>query len=542
MPLLKPFDLGGALNGLRAAQYVRMSTDKQKHSTLNQMAAIAAYAARRNLTIVWTYVDEGRSGLGIDARTALQSLLRDVRNGQANYDLILVYDVSRWGRFQDADESAYYEFICKEAGIQVHYCAEEFENDGSLASTILKNMKRVMAGEYSRELSTKVFVGQCRGAGMGFWQGAPAGYGLRRLLLDERCAPKAVLEHGQRKSLQTDRVILTPGPRSEIKIIQRIFTSFVVQKKSRTEIATELNAEGKCNARGRPWIMQTIDDILRNEKYIGHNVYNRASFKLQQKHVANPADMWVRHDNAFKPIISPKLFAKAQQRLLELERGRKVLDSELLDRLKALWRRKGHLSVKIIQASKVVPNCTVYVTRFGSLMNAYKRIGFTPKPRYQYVATGAKIDNIICSAVADIISDIEKYAGIATFLHELYLLTIKGNLTIVVAVAWSVSNGTIGGKRARRWEVRKIKYKKSDLTLVIRMDASNIKIQDYFLVPTPRLPLTKDRKKLRISDRVFAEFRYESFDAMLHALHARLSSRIARTLDEQTSSALAAPT
>ncbi|MEO6246527.1 MAG: hypothetical protein ABIQ12_13930 [Opitutaceae bacterium] len=27
------------------------------------------------------------------------------------------YDVSRWGRFQDADESGYYEYICKRAGI-----------------------------------------------------------------------------------------------------------------------------------------------------------------------------------------------------------------------------------------------------------------------------------------------------------------------------------------------------------------------------------------------------------------------------------------
>ena len=59
-----------------------------------------------------------------------------------------------------------YEFICKEAGIQVLYCAEPFENDGSLTSTILKHMKRTMAGEYSRELSAKVFIGQCRMATM----------------------------------------------------------------------------------------------------------------------------------------------------------------------------------------------------------------------------------------------------------------------------------------------------------------------------------------------------------------------------------------
>lgn len=43
-------------------------------------------------------------------------------------------DISRWGHFQHADESAYYEFMCKEAGIHVLYCAEQFENDGSFVS------------------------------------------------------------------------------------------------------------------------------------------------------------------------------------------------------------------------------------------------------------------------------------------------------------------------------------------------------------------------------------------------------------------------
>jgi DNA invertase Pin-like site-specific DNA recombinase len=43
------------LMGLRAAQYVRMSTDLQRYSTENQAATIAAYAARHNLTIVRTY-------------------------------------------------------------------------------------------------------------------------------------------------------------------------------------------------------------------------------------------------------------------------------------------------------------------------------------------------------------------------------------------------------------------------------------------------------------------------------------------------------
>lgn len=175
----------------RAAQYVRMSTEHQQYSTENQADKIREYATRRGIEIIKTYADEGKSGLRIDGRQALQQLIKDVEAGNADFQIILVYDVSRWGRFQDADESAYYEYICRRAGIQVAYCAEQFENDGSPVSTIVKGVKRAMAGEYSRELSAKVFAGQCRLIELGFRQGGPAGYGLRRVLIDQSGAVKS---------------------------------------------------------------------------------------------------------------------------------------------------------------------------------------------------------------------------------------------------------------------------------------------------------------------------------------------------------------
>ncbi len=510
----------------RAAQYVRMSTDKQQYSTLNQMAAIASYAVRRNIDIVCTYKDEGRSGLDLDGRAGLQGLLRDVQSGKANFDLVLVYDVSRWGRFQDADEAAYYEFLCKEAGIQVHYCAEEFANDGSLASTILKNMKRVMAGEYSRELSTKVSVAHCHAAKMGYWQGSRAGYGYRRLMLDASGKPKSLMEDYQRKSFQTDRVVLTLGPANERKVIRRIFTDFVAKKKTRTEIAKALNADGIPNSIGREWSMQTIDNMLKDEKYIGNLVYNKTACKLHGKVVHNPADMWVRYDNAFAPIISKKLFAKAQERIALLPYCHKLTDKELLDRLKALLSKKGHLSCNIINMAKGVPHSHVYVTRFGSMLETYRRIRFTPNERYLYFANGIRINEIINSAANDIIADVEAKAGSAVFMPELNLLTINTHFTIVIAVAWAISEGEKAGKKRCRWEVRKLKYRRSDLTLLIRMNRSNAAIQDFFLLPSTHLPLTKDRKKLRVSDRVFGQFRHIDFDTVLHALHARLRSRV----------------
>lgn len=177
-------------SGVRAAQYVRMSTDLQKYSIQNQADAISAYAARHGITIVHSYEDAGRSGLRLNCRQGLKDLIADIRSGKAEFDRVLVYDVSRWGRFQDTDESAYYEYICKQAGTKVEYCAEQFETDGSMMSSILKALKRVMAAEYSRELSAKVFAGQCRFAALGYWHGGPAAYGLRRQLIDEHGQPR----------------------------------------------------------------------------------------------------------------------------------------------------------------------------------------------------------------------------------------------------------------------------------------------------------------------------------------------------------------
>ena len=296
----------------RAAQYVRMSTEHQQYSTENQGDKIREYAERRNIEIVRTYADEGKSGLRIDGRQALQQLIRDVETDNADFQIILVYDVSRWGRFQDADESAYYEYICRRAGFQVAYCAEQFENDGSPVSTIVKGVKRAMAGEYSRELSAKVFAGQCRLIELGFRQGGPAGYGLRRVLIDQSGSVKSELSRGEHKSLQTDRVILQPGPDAEVAVVNRIYRWFVDDNLTESEIAERLNTQGIRTDLGRDWTRATVREVLSNEKYIGNNVYNRRSFKLKKHRVINGPDMWIKKEGAFEGIVHRELFYTAQ--------------------------------------------------------------------------------------------------------------------------------------------------------------------------------------------------------------------------------------
>lgn len=151
-----------------AAQYVRMSDDGQQYSIENQESANQAYAVQHGFVIVRTYVDAGKSGVLLKHRAGLQELLHDVTSNKVAYQVILVFDVSRWGRFANPDEAAHYEFLCADAGIPIHYCAEPFANDGTLSSSLAKALKRTMAWEFSRELGVKVYSGQRRIAQMGF--------------------------------------------------------------------------------------------------------------------------------------------------------------------------------------------------------------------------------------------------------------------------------------------------------------------------------------------------------------------------------------
>lgn len=351
-----------------AAAYVRMSTEHQQYSTENQLDRIKEYAARRGMKIVRVFEDAGKSGLNVRGRESLRQMISTVESGKADFKTILAYDVSRWGRFQDADESGYYEYICKRAGIAVHYCSEQFENDGSPTSNIIKSVKRSMAGEYSRELSTKVFQGACRLIQMGFKQGGTAGYGLRRLLVDQSGSPKGVLAIGEHKSLQTNRIVLTLGPDHEVETVRGVYRAFLEEKLTEGEIAERLNTRGITTDLGRAWTRGTVHQLLTNEKYLGNNVYHRTSFKLKRKHVQNPPEMWIRGPGAFPAIVTSEDFLRAQE--IIIARAKRYTDEEMLEKLREVLREHGRISGVIIDEREDLPSSTAFRSRFGSLVLA----------------------------------------------------------------------------------------------------------------------------------------------------------------------------
>lgn len=492
----------------RAVEYVRMSTEHQQYSTENQADKIREYAHRRGIEIVRTYTDAGKSGLNFGGRASLQQLIHDVENGEPDFEIILVYDVSRWGRFQDADESAYYEYRCRRAGIQVAYCAEQFENDGSPVSTIVKGVKRAMAGEYSRELSAKVFAGQCRLIELGFRQGGPAGYGLRRFLVDQNGAIKSCLTRGEHKSLQTDRVILMPGPDDEIQTVNQMYKWFIDDGLLESEIAGRLNGMAVRTDLDREWTRASVHEVLTNEKYIGNNVYNRISYKLKKLRVENTPDMWIKKDGAFTPIVPHDIFYTAQG--ICRARAHRYTDEELIERLRSLYQQRGFLSGLVINETDGMPSTSIYAHRFGSLIRAYQMVGFTPDRDYQYLEINKFLRRLHPEIVSHTEREIVHLGGAIERDASTDLLRINDEFS--VSLVLSRCQTPESGRH--HWKIRFDASLAPDITVAVRLDPSNQTTLDYFLLPR----LEFGQARINLSERnpiEFESFRFES----LHYLY-----------------------
>jgi DNA invertase Pin-like site-specific DNA recombinase len=471
---------------IHVAQYLRMSTERQEYSPQNQADAIQQYAVAHQMKIVRTYADHGRSGLKLAGRAGLRTLLDDAAGKRHDFTALLVYDVSRWGRFQDTDESAYYEFMLKKAGIHIHYCGEQFSNDCSPQSILFKTLKRTMAAEYSRELSAKVFAGQCRLIELGYRQGGLAGFALRRQLLDKNGVPKTRLATKEYKSIHTDRVILVPGPQSEVAVVKRIYRSFISLGKRETQIADELNAKGIKSSYGKPWAAFNVHEVLTNPKYAGVNVYNRSSFKLKQKHVRNPPDIWVQKNAAFEPIVSTTDFLSAQKLLNA--RNRRWADGEMLERLRELLSATGRLSNRIIDKAESIPRSQCYARRFGGLARAYAMIGWTPERDCSYIEPNRIVRAHRGRLIDSIEQQINNVGGSLTFCKRRRLLTINNELTVLVRVARCYKNTT-----GLQWKIN-IKHSRGPAFLLLaRLNLGDESIMDYYLLPIKDIPVNRLR-------------------------------------------------
>jgi len=461
-----------------AAQYLRMSTEHQQYSLDNQFTAIQRYAESHGLEVVHTYSDAAKSGVALKRRMGLRQLLQDVVSGNTVYRAILVYDVSRWGRFQDTDESAHYEFVCKSAGVPVHYCAETFANDGSLPSLIMKALKRTMAGEYSRELGVKVLAGQKRLALLGFKQGGMPGYGLRRMLVSSEGQAKQRLASGERKSIATDRVILVPGIDHEVQVVRDIYRMLISEGMTIYSIAHELNRREISYQANSQWTHHTVAEILTNPKYAGIHVYGRTTSRLYTPTVRLPKSDWLVSPGAFEPLVDYQTFSEAQ-RLLQ-DRTTNKSDEEVLGSLRALLAREGRLSLRLIKNSPDVPSPSTYRLRFGSLRRAYELIGYGRPEQFGSIdlrrRTQALRKDLVAKIAALFPKDVMVVSRGGRWRSRLRL---RNGLVVSILIARSIR----AWRDTVRWQIDPVQRERKCVTLLARLDSKNQAFLDFHVLP-----------------------------------------------------------
>ncbi len=468
------------MDEVNVAQYLRMSTDHQKYSLFNQSQFISKYASEHGMNIIHTYDDSGKSGVTTSGREAFKRLIDDVILKKINVKAVLVYDISRFGRFPHNDEFGYYTHQLRLNNVEIIYCANPIsDSDGDYADFQLF-VSRKEASSFSKNLSQKVFLGQINLASRGFHQGGPAGYGLRRMLIDENHKHKGILKYREWKSIQTDRIILVLGPEDEVITVRWIYDQFVNNSKPERVIASELNRRGIIAEHDTKWTRGKIHEILTNEKYIGHNVYNRTSSRLKQRLIHNPQHEWIRCENAFESIISPEFFLQVQT--IISNRSIHLSNDDLLSKLSELFKTKGKLSGIIIDEDDDTPSSSVYRKRFGGLLQAYKLIDYKPKHDYDYLRVNSLLREKYHRFVERLIFDITEQGCYVDYDEESKLFTINDEVKMSVVISRCFMNNT-----RKRWRVRFERKFSYDICIVVRLDSQNVNTRDYYIFPSIEL-------------------------------------------------------
>ncbi len=289
-----------------------------------------------------------------------------------DFQFVLCLDVSRWGRFQDIDLSATYSAECKRNGKQVIYTTLGKPKPDDQLHQVYVQFERFRAAQYSKELSDKVFRGCVKISQQGYWAGGKPPYGFHRVLLNEARQPVQILEPGQRKSIQNQRVTLGAGDPRQVATVKRIFREYTDTRRSTGEIARSLNHDGIESPSSGSWNGSSVRRILGNEQYAGTMVYNKTSQKLRTPTRHNPKSDWVKTEGAFGAIVDRAMFTRARQMLDQAAAA--YTPEFMLEQLERVLQEHRFLRPSFLQHDSTAPSPSTYAKHFSSLDSAYQQV------------------------------------------------------------------------------------------------------------------------------------------------------------------------
>ncbi|UCB56734.1 MAG: recombinase family protein [Candidatus Omnitrophota bacterium] len=294
----------------QAIAYLRKSTDLQEASLEQQREKILLFAEEHSIKVIEFFAEEA-CGENVEGRPQFRRMI-DCCKGQDNFQYVFVYDISRWGRFENPKEAVYWEVEIEKAGKKLVFVSEGFKED-NIGTSITNFVKSAEASEYLKNIRRQTTRGMIYNAKQGFWMGGRPPYGYDRAIV-ENGKIIGVLPQGKQKGIKDQKIKLVIN-KQQAKVIRIIYIMFAKQGLSVRSIATYLNQSRYSPPRGRMWTKSALWRMLHNEVYIGMLVYNRENkHKRHGRHKYNPKDKWIIVENAHQPIIPLELWEMAQAR------------------------------------------------------------------------------------------------------------------------------------------------------------------------------------------------------------------------------------
>ena len=293
-------------DGGTCAIYARYSSRAQNDASIEQQIdECKEYAAAHGLTVCEIYADRAISGRS-DRRPEFQKMIRHAEAG--HFGVVLTYKSNRIAR--NMLDALRYEQRLDLAGVKVVYCKENFGDNaaGRMALRMMMSLNEF----YSENMAEDIRRGMHDGA--------------------KQCRIMGTIPLGYKRGDDGRFVIDEPAA----EVVREIYRRYA-EGEAQASIADDLNRRGIRTAAGRPFVKNSFQSILDNERYAGVYTFDG-----------------VRVEGGIPAIIDKDLFARVHDKVgrRKAVAGRRRDNNEYLLTGKLYCARCGAPMVGISGTSK----------------------------------------------------------------------------------------------------------------------------------------------------------------------------------------------
>lgn len=273
----------------KAVIYARYSSNNQREESIDaQIRACTKYAEEKGYRIIGTYTDSAKSATTAD-RPQFQQMLKD--SEKKTFQYVIIHKLDRFSR--DRYDSVTCKRKLKLNGVQLISVLENI--DGSPESLIMETLLEGMAEYYSKNLAREVAKGQletalqCKHLG-GY---APLGYAVDPV---------------------TKKYIINEEEAEIVKTIFRMYIEGVGYK----QLLHHLNSNGYKTRTGKMFGLNSLNTILKNEKYTGVYIFNKKKEKDESRRRRprnKPEEEVIKIEGGMPKIIEKKDFEIVQEKM-----------------------------------------------------------------------------------------------------------------------------------------------------------------------------------------------------------------------------------